>query len=371
MNVFKSRIEAVQKKQTNEIGAIQQRSKSESIFQYYLHDEDVLHFSLPNVKETSALFRARMPIYSLIGKSEEELCVLLFDFAKDHQSVIEAVNVTIEQKMHSMTDEKLKAIFSKVKEMSSPLWKTDLRGYKEEAQELTTFFTIGVFDQASNFIREKYLNEFTLGTQAPIFATTKETDRISFFQSQCYSPAYAVSNILGYSKEAEEKFNKSDRYPVCYLDETWNQRMIVEGFDILPKQEKDKVLPNWVNAIVYGFVKFDETKKTYFIKSKQGNKLIGGFLPLGERRDLAFEQFQLRGLDKEVESRLQNMSIEQGQPAFNATIRRVKNDTENYVPQYAQLSAIELDRVLAEDPAYKMVADLLTKEITYLEDFDV
>ena len=65
------------------------------------------------------------------------------------------------------------------------------------------------------------------------------------------------------------------------------------------------------------------------------------------------------------------MSIEQGQPAVNAIIQRVKNDTENYVSQYAQLSAIELDRVLAEDPAYQMVGDILIKEITYLEELDV
>ena len=89
------------------------------------------------------------------------------------------------------------------------------------------------------------------------------------------------------------------------------------------------------------------------------------------RIDLAFDQFQLRGLDKEVEERLTNMSIEQGQPAVNAIIQRVKNDTENYVTQYAQLSAIELDRVLAEDPAYKMVGDRLIEEITYLDELDV
>ena len=172
-------------------------------------------------------------------------------------------------------------------------------------------------------------------------------------------------------RDAEEKLNRYQSFPVFYLDEKWNQRMIVEGFDILPKQEKDRVLPNWVNAIVYGFIKYDEARRTYYMKSRQGNRLAGGFLALGERRDLAFDQFQLRGLDREVEERLTNMSIEQGQPAINAVIQRVKNDTENYVSEYAQLSAVELDRVLAEDPAYKMVADRLIEEITYLEELDV
>ena len=371
ISVLKSNVESAERKQRRDINAIQQLAKSDSKFQIYLHSNDVEHFGLPNVKDTSSLFRNETPIYKLIDKTEEDISNALFSFASKQQAVVNAVNVSIEQKMRSMSDEQLRTIFAKVKELSSPLWSTNTQGYLDHAQEITTIFTIGVFDQSSGIIQDRYLDVFTLGAIKPTFATTHETDRITFFQSQCYSPAYAVNNMIGYMKEADEKLNKSDAFPVCYLDEKWNQRMIVEGFDVLPKQERDKVLPNWVNAIVYGFIKYDEQRKTYYMKSKQGNRLAGGFLALGERRDLAFDQFQLRGLDKEVEERLTNMSIEQGQPAVNAIIQRVKNDTENYVTQYAQLSAIELDRVLAEDPAYKMVGDRLIEEITYLDELDV
>ena len=172
-------------------------------------------------------------------------------------------------------------------------------------------------------------------------------------------------------RDAEEKLNKTESFPVCYLDEKWYQRMIVEGFDIMPKQEKDKVLPNWVNAIVYGFIKFDESRKTYYIESDQGDILSGGFLELGQRRDFAFEQFQLRGLDKEVESRIEQMILEQGRPAIMAIIKASKTDLRNYVSLNAQLSAIELDRIMAKDPAYQMVRDMLEKEVTYLKELDV
>ena len=267
-----------------------------------------------------------------------------------------------------MSSEQLKAIFAKVKEMSSPLWSTNTQGYLDHAQELTTVFTIGVYDQSAGIIQNSYLDEFTLGSVKPTFATTHETDRITFFQSQCYSPAYAVNNMLGYMKDADDKLNNSESYPVCYLDEKWNQRMIVEGFDVMPKQEKDRVLPNWVNAIVYGFVKYDESSKTYYIESEQGDILTGGFLELGQRRDLAFEQFQLRGLDKEVESRLQQMILDQGRPAVTAIIKTAKENIKNYVSQNAQLSAIELDRIQAKDPAYQIVRDMLEKEVSYLKE---
>lgn len=370
ISVFKSNVEAVERRQRRDINAIQQLAKSNSKFQIYLHSNEVEHFNLPNVKETSSLFRNETPIFTLIDKTEKELSDTLFNFAKEQQSVIDAVNVSIEQKMQSMTDEQLKAIFAKIKEMSSPLWAINTGGYLDHAQELTTVFTIGVYDQSKGILKDKYLDEFTLGTIKPTFATTHENDRITFFQSQCYSPAYAVNNMIGYLKEADDKF-KSESYPVCYLDEKWNQRMIVEGFDIMPKQEKDRVLPNWVNAIVYGFIKFDEEKKTYYIESDQGDILSGGFLDLGQRRDLAFDQFQLRGLDKEVESRLQQMMLDQGRPAVTAVIRSVKSDIRNYVSSYAQLSAIEVDRVSAKDPAYQMVRDMLEKEVLYLKELEV
>jgi hypothetical protein len=271
--------------------------------------------------------------------------------------------------MSSMTDEELRAIFDRVKVMSSPLWKTDSRGYLTESQELTTVFTIGVYDQSKGVIQGKYKDVFTLGPIMPTFATTHQTDRITFFQSQCYSPAYAVNNMLGYKSDADEKFER-EAFPVYYIDERLHHRMLADGFDIIPRTQTPRVLPNWVNAIVYGFVKYDELRKSYCIESEQGDILFGGILDLGERRDLAFEQFQLKGLDKEVEKRLQSMILEKGRPTVEAVIRGVKNDSRNYLSKYAQLSPIELDRVLANDPAYQMVRDMLVKEVSYLKEID-
>lgn len=365
--VLKANLETIEKRQRKEISALQSQARSDSKFQVYLHLDDVTNFTLPDVDQVSALLRNQDPIYTFVGKNEDGIYSKMFDFAKEQQAVISAVNVSVEQKMRSMTDEKLRLVFKKVKEMSSPLWATNTHGYLDHAQELTTIFTIGVQEQSSGIIQEKYLDEFTLGAIKPTFATTHETDRITFFQSQCYTPAYAVNNMRGYMKEADN-LNASEAFPVSYLDEKWNQRMIVEGFDLLPKQEKDQVLPNWVNAIVYGFVKYDETGDTYYMESDQGDILSGGFLELGKRRDLAFEQFQLRGLDKEVEAKLQQMILDQGRPAVTAIIQQVKADIRNYVSKHAQLSAIELDRIVAKDPAYQMVRDMLEKEVMYLKD---
>lgn len=369
INIFKTNLETLERRQLRDILAIQQLAQTSSTFQVYLHTDDVLNFELPDVSQTSAVFRGKNPVYQIVEKSEEELRDLFFDFAKEQQSVVDAVNVSVDQKMHSMSDDKLKSVFAKVKEMSSPLWGVNTAGYLDHSQELTTVFTIGVFDQTSGIIQDKYLDTFTLGAVKPTFATTHQTDRITFFQSQCYSPAYAVNNMIGYMKDAESKY-AHESYPVPYLDEKWNQRMIVEHFDVMPTQPKDKVLPNWINAIVYGFIRFDETREQYCIESAQGDIIAGGLLELGQRRDLAFDQFQMRGLDREVEERLQKMILTQGRPAVTSVIMKAKDEIRDYVSRYAQLSAIELDRILAKDPAYQMVRDLLEKELNYLKEIE-
>jgi hypothetical protein len=132
--------------------------------------------------------------------------------------------------------------------------------------------------------------------------------------------------------------------------------------------QKDKVLPNWVNAVVYGFITYDESLNSYCIESEQGDILAGGFLELGQRRDLAFEQFQLRGLDREVEERILKMIIEKGRPAVAEVTMNVKTQLRTYVANNAQLSPIELDRIQANDPQYQNVRSLLEEEIRYLKD---
>ena len=367
IKVFKTNLRNVETKQINDISAIQQLAQSTSHFEIYLHTDEVLNFTLPNISDVSALLRSELPIYDLIAKTPLELDDFFFNFAGKQQSVVDAVNVSIEQKMSSMPEEKLKAIFARVRDMSTPLWNTSTHGKTIQRQPLTSLFLIGVNDIPSSIISKKYPNEFTTD-QSPTFVTTHQTDRISIFQLQCLTPAFTVDNMQSYQKEAELK-SKNEQFPVYYLDARWHQRMIDEQFELQPKQPQDTVLPNWVNAIVFGYVKFDESKNTYYIKSmKQGDRLKGGFLALGKRRDQAFEQFHLKNLDKEIEERISQRRLEEGNPAVNSILKIVQENLSTYVSDYAQLSATEQNRIDADDQAYQMVRNQLEREITYLND---
>jgi len=369
--LLKTNVSSVSRKQVKEISAIQRSAAVCSNFQLYLHLDDVISFKRPKVEESSAQLRSQTPINTLLGESWETIEEKMWSYAKQHDDVKEAVNVTIEQKLASMSEDKLLKCFEKMREMSSPLWSTNTGGYLDHAQPLTTIFTIGCFDAQNGIIQNKYVEAFTVGNNRPTFATTRQTDRITFFQTECFSPIYAIKNLPGYMQDANRKLTFEKQYPVCYLDEKWFQRMEVEKFDIFPQAETDTVLPNWVNGIVYGYIRYDEDTKNYYMRSKQGNRLRGGYLALGARRDIAFDAFQTRGLDKEIEELIQKRIDQEGRPAIEAILKAIKDDTINYVDKYAGLSPVELDRVSVEDPAYKMVSDKLIEEIEYIESLEL
>ena len=369
IQVFKSNLETVERKQRREISLIQQISKSHSHFQVYLHNADVENYNLPDEAEVSSLFRNRCPISQLVNRSGDELYDIFFNFAKSHSYVIDAVNVSIEEKMSKMSQDELTAIFNKVKAMSSPLWSLNTGGHKDVAMPYTKMFIIGVQDRDKGIIKDSFHDMFVSGDQKPTFATTHQTDRITFFQGIWASPAYAINNMRGYFNEAEER-NRKPHYPAYYIDEVWHQRMLVEGFDLSPAMPIDEVLPNWVSAIVHGFITYDTELNSYCIESEKGDILSGGLLELGPRRDLAFEQFRVLEIYKEVKERCDRMIIEKGRPAVEEVIKNVKNQLKTYVVNTAQLSSVELDRIQAKDPAYQMVRDLLEKEVAYLKEIE-
>ncbi|MCF0186554.1 MAG: hypothetical protein HUJ98_08730, partial [Bacteroidaceae bacterium] len=371
VTLLKTNIKAVREQQLNEMAAIQRNAATCSKFQLYLHLDDVNNFARPAVADSSAQFRSATPINTLLGAGAPTIENKLWAFAEKHAKVKDAVNVTIEQKLASLSDVELQKCFIKMKEMSSPLWTTNTRGYCDYAQPLTTVFTIGCYDAQNGIIQDKYSNIFTVGNNKPTFAATRQTDRIVFFQTENYSPVYAVNNLPGYMQDADRKLNVERHYPVCYMDEKWFQRMEVEKFDVFPQAETDTVLPNWVNGIVYGYIKYDLDNQTYYMLSEQGDILRGGYLALGQRRDIAFDAFQTRGLDKEIEAKVLREIDQKGRPQVLSIIKAVKDDIINYVDKYAGLSPVELDRVKVKDQAYKMVIDKLEEEAKYITNLEL
>ena len=72
------------------IQTIQNLARGESEFQIYLHSKDVHNFALPDVAETSAVFRSQTKICDLVMDSQEAIYSKLRGFAKNHQAAVNA-----------------------------------------------------------------------------------------------------------------------------------------------------------------------------------------------------------------------------------------------------------------------------------------
>lgn len=363
---FHQLLSNISDKQKNEIVSIQRKAKTESKFQIYLHGDDVNTYNRPDISSIMTAFQTNNSIKDLIGSDQEYIERVLWNFAKVMPEVTHAVNITIEDKLSKMPEADVKELILRMKNLASPMWNTNLGRYVTQASPLSGIFAIGCYDALNGILQQKYKDQFKIGPQDASFVTTRQTDRILLYRIECYSPIYAVNNLAGYKREAEDAIGR-EAYPVYYIDEQWHQRMEVENFDIYPKSVEDKVLPNWVMAIAYDYIQYDQGKKTYYIMSeKQGDILRGGYLPLGARRDVAFDAFQNMKLYEEIEDKLQKMILEKGRPQVDSILKNIKSDIIKYVDKYAHLSDIELDMVQRRDTAYQMVTDLLVKEVNYL-----
>lgn len=363
---FHQLLSNISDKQKNEIVSIQRKAKTESKFQIYLHGDDVNTYNRPDITSIMTAFQTNNSIKDLIGSDQEYIERVLWNFAKVMPEVTHAVNITIEDKLSKMPEADVKELILRMKNLASPMWNTNLGRYVTQASPLSGIFAIGCYDALNGILQQKYKDQFKIGPQDASFVTTRQTDRILLYRIECYSPIYAVNNLAGYKREAEDAIGR-EAYPVYYIDEQWHQRMEVENFDIYPKSVEDKVLPNWVMAIAYDYIQYDQGNKTYYIMSeKQGDILRGGYLPLGARRDVAFDAFQNMKLYEEIEDKLQKMILEKGRPQVDSILKNIKSDIIKYVDKYAHLSDIELDMVQRRDTAYQMVTDLLVKEVNYL-----
>jgi hypothetical protein len=176
-------------------------------------------------------------------------------------------------------------------------------------------------------------------------------------------PIYAVNNFTTYQKDAENKEMRNVNM-ANYIDEKLHNRMLSENFSVLPKVEKDNMLEMWVYGFVFGYIKFDEEKETYWLRSKRKGSAIRQFrFDLNKQRDVAFDLFKSEGFAKELEETFNEKIRREGRDSFENTISQIKENF-TYMDVYAQLSRLEKENL--EEPRFQAVRRLLEQEITLM-----
>lgn len=370
LRILKTNLETLFRNHRDYLLAEQQNAIATSKFQIYLHQDDVEGVSSFSILETQKIefadfFKQRGGIHQWQSLSIQQIEKQLTDFVKNISKVVEAVNRSIDDVLRDIrttNPQKLDECLNRLKILASPLWSYNTQGYNEAQVQLDRFVIVGVDNRDTNILStdDYYKSFFNVGTNTTNFASTNQTDRIYVMVVEDLLPIYAVNNFSAYKADNDKKnVNMAN-----YIDEKLHNRMLSENFSVLPKVEKDNLLEIWVYGFIFGYIRFDEEKETYWLRSKNKGSAIHQYrFDLNKQRDVAFDLFKSEGLAKELEETFNERIRREGRDEFERKINKIKDDF-SYMDEYSQLSRLEKENL--EEPRFTSVRKLLEQEIALM-----
>jgi len=351
----------------------QQNADSTSKFQINLHKDDVSKVTAYTINDALRIefenyFGEKGNIHQWLSLSIGQIEMQLWEFVKNTSKVIDVVNHTINDVLISLKEknpQKIKEYLERLKVLASPLWGYNTQGYNESEVQLDRFVIVGVNNRDTDLLSTdiSFNTYFDEGSNKTNFASTNQQDRIYVMVVEDLLPIYAVNNFTTYQKDSENKELRNVNM-ANYIDEKLHNRMMSENFSILPKIEKDNMLEMWVYGFVFGYIKFDEERETYWLRSKRKGSAIRQFrFDLNKQRDVAFDLFKSEGFAKELEETFNEKIRREGRDAFENIINQIKENF-TYMDEYAQLSRLEKENL--EEPRFQAVRRLLEQEITLM-----
>ena len=369
LEALKNVIKEVAKENTNALLSAQYNSKSNSKFQMFLHEKDLLNVSAltldDSMKTAFASFLGN-GVASWIGQTQEYIQRKLWSFVESTANVQSAAQKNIDDVLRGMPQEEVENYLERMKILAAPMWTYNTLGFEDTVVPIDRHIIVGVGNRDNSYLKEDAWDGFfdATGNRAN-YASTYQYDRIYVMIVEDLLPIYAVNNFMTYKADAEAKI-QADYRLANYLDEKLNNRMNAEGFDMLPKIEADNVLKFWAYGFVFDFIHFDTNTNQYWIRSKSKGDAIDNFrFNLSHQRDVAFDIFKSEQLSIEVEEALNKQIALHGKEP----IERKLNDVRargNYRTHYANLSPLEANNLT--EPKFKAVRDLLAREITLMTD---
>ena len=365
-------LEAIERECTASMLQEQNNATANSNFQIFLHDKDVekvsefnLDDSLKNNFVQFVTEQKLTDIEAWASLTKGRMRNLLWEFAEKTAPIQDILNTDIDTVLKKMPAEEVKAKLNRLKNLASPLWTYNTQGYMI-GNQLERHTIVGVGNRNTSILTQDplYKEFFNSNNEEANFATTNQGDRICLLVVEDALPIYAVNGFCAYKSDADNKTKGNANIMSNYLDKKWQRRMESENFNVLPTVQASDTLQLWVYGFVFGYIHFDQTMGQYWIKSKQkGDAIKKWRYDLGAQRDVAYNTFCTMNLDREVKSELDNQSTRQGTEPMTQKIEAIK-ESGNYLEEYSQLSPNEHANL--DNPKYKDIRDLITKEITVM-----
>ncbi|MGM9831380.1 MAG: tubulin-like doman-containing protein [Paludibacteraceae bacterium] len=272
---------------------------------------------------------------------------------------------TIDDVINEKTDEQFQQIVKRAMDKAMPFMKINghgkltTRGQKEIQQSINRYYFVCLPDsKKSRFTLNdnfKKMNDSTLNVS---FVSTGLEDRIIIYRQDGTIPAFAIDGVELFAED-------SGRSGVDFhFDFNIEQRMKDEHYQLMPKESSEDAMALWVNGFIFGLIKYDDQKRTYFYYDEDnGDPLDDFWYNTGEHyRDTAFNFFDrhLKTIQDSFEEKIDEKIHKMGDDAYRKLLMDVR---ENYIKKYAQVP-IQVGKTNTRNQT--PVKELLAQEVIYV-----
>jgi hypothetical protein len=290
-------------------------------------------------------------IYDFHEIGEDVIKGYLWNFTKELKKSLDYRNMKIDDVVRGLSEEKRKDLAKQLISKSNALWNYDYKGYKINPN-IHEHFLIGLPQVDSAF-----KDDFSSLTSSDNldFVATGVGNKVICYRMEVAVPIYAVNDVESYEKDY--KLSNISHH----IDANWEANMKRSGYSIYPSQKEDDSLSAWVAGLIFGYVKYDSSDSTFFVKSpKYGDPLQDYWKKLGDYRDVAYSFFVR---DQHVDEIIEIIDQEKNKLGEDATKEKFADVVENYLDKYSNNNVKREDLAKRE---YEQIAQLLRKEIDFV-----
>lgn len=277
---------------------------------------------------------------------------------------------TIDEIINEMTVEQFNQVIKRAMDKAEPFMKINGHGKLTSAakleieQSMNSYYFVCLPDAAnSRFTKDDYFKKSNDASLNISFITTGMNDKIIIYRQVGTFPAFAIDGVELFPRNA-------DRSSVSYhFDHNVERRMKEEKYQLQPKDDSEETMMFWVYSLVFGLIKYDDTKRRYFYydqNSTDTSAALNEFMvDTGEHyRDLAYEFFdhKLGELKDQYEDLFNEKIAAMGTVKWNELVQDIK---ANYLAKYSQ-SPIDV-KASGGTRNQEKVKELLAREMQFVK----
>lgn len=310
-------------------------------------------------------------VASLAGLTSKQTEETLMRFIHTLPKVREYENMTVDDALDKLSDDELKKLIGKAVKKSLPLLPYTLRGFDADLRERPVeCYYVGVANKNRSRLTKDNLFQHIVSDAKDIqFSEVGLDNRVIIYRQLGVIPAFTVKALDSY--EAEYERWENDKHAGSHWDSNLCKRMIEERFNLSPKDEVSAthLLETWINAIIFGLIKYDTQSNKYQIKSRGmgGRALRGWMVDMGGSRQDAFRYLEdnIDVLGAEIRQAIHAMDVPGPEnPIRILSEKAVKSCQDNTYLQEVSQCPISMENI----EHYPAEMDLIEKEIEYILD---